>query len=93
MGRRVTAYPDPMQVNILFFGLLRDTFGASETLTVPDEATVADIAAHYSGKAPHLGELWKAIAVAVNQRYVTAGEPVADGDEVALLPPVSGGLS
>jgi molybdopterin converting factor subunit 1 len=82
-----------MQLNVLFFGLLRDTFGKSETLTVPEDTTVADVVSHYRDKASHLGKLWDSIAVGVNQRYVTATEPLAENDEVALLPPVSGGLS
>jgi molybdopterin converting factor small subunit len=35
--------------------------------------------------------LWESIAVAVNQEYARAGDVLKDGDEVALLPPVSGG--
>jgi molybdopterin synthase catalytic subunit len=38
-----------------------------------------------------LGGLWKAIAVSVNQQYAPLTAPLSDGDEVALLPPVSGG--
>ncbi len=80
-----------MHLNVLFFGLLRDLFGKSETITVPEVTTVADLIAHYRDKAEN--PLWDSIAVAVNQHYVTASEPLADNDEVALLPPVSGGLS
>ena len=84
-------YSLPMQLNVLFFGLLRDVFGTSETITVPDDTTVADLVSYYRDKAPHLAKLWDSIAVSVNEQYATASHPLADNDEVALLPPVSGG--
>jgi molybdopterin converting factor subunit 1 len=80
-----------MQLNVLFFGLLRDAFGKSEAITVPEVTTVADLIAHYRDKAEN--PLWDSIAVAVNQQYVSSTHPLAENDEVALLPPVSGGLS
>jgi molybdopterin converting factor subunit 1 len=90
-GTPVARYPLPMQLNVLFFGLLRDVFGTSETITVPDDTTVADLVSYYRDKAPHLAKLWDSIAVSVNEQYATASQPLADNDEVALLPPVSGG--
>jgi molybdopterin converting factor subunit 1 len=80
-----------MELQVLFFGLLRDVFGVSEMITVPDETTVADLVSHYREKAPHLGLLWDSIAVAVNQDYATGLQPLMERDQVALLPPVSGG--
>jgi len=46
---------------------------------------------HYQHRATGNGSLWSSLAVAVNREYVTAAHPLSDGDEVALLPPVSGG--
>jgi molybdopterin converting factor subunit 1 len=79
-----------MRLNVLFFGLLKDVRKtASEHLTIADGSTVASVLAHYQTyfDEPTL----RSIAVAVNQQYVKADHPLADGDEVALLPPVSGG--
>jgi molybdopterin synthase catalytic subunit len=47
---------------------------------------------HYRHRATGNGSLWSSLAVAVNREYVTAAHPLSDGDEVALLPPVSGGV-
>jgi molybdopterin converting factor subunit 1 len=82
-----------MELNVLFFGLLRDLFGPSERITVPDETTVADLVSHYREKGAHLGPLWDSIAVAVNQHYAHRTDALMEHDEVALLPPVSGGYA
>ncbi len=81
-----------MQVTVLFFGMLRDVFGNSETISLPEMATVADVVRHYRDRAAHLGGFWDSIAVSVNEHYATAAQPLSANDEVALLPPVSGGL-
>jgi molybdopterin synthase catalytic subunit len=79
-----------MRLNVLFFGLLKDVRQtASEQLTVADGSTVRSVLAHY--RAYFDGPTLQSIAVAVNRQYVRADHPLADGDEVALLPPVSGG--
>jgi molybdopterin converting factor subunit 1 len=81
-----------MQIRILFFGVLKDLAGgASDTLDLPENATVRDTLAHYQSKIPKLKESLPSIAVAVNQRYAGLDTKLRDGDEVALLPPVSGG--
>lgn len=43
--------------------------------------------------AVFVADIWSSIAVAVNREYVDRSHPLADGDELALLPPVSGGAS
>ncbi len=82
-----------MQLNVLFFGLLRDVFGKSETITMPPRSTVDDLVNRYRARASHLGDFWDSIAVSVNEAYSARAQPLCSGDEVALLPPVSGGLS
>ena len=47
---------------------------------------------YYRAVSPELPAIWDSLAVAVNQQYATATAPLADGDEIALLPPVSGGV-
>jgi len=77
---------------VLFFGLLKDFFGAErDVVELAEGATVGDLVdVLRDGGAPEPA-LWSSIAVAVNQDYVDASHPLHDGDEVALLPPVSGG--
>src|SRR4051794_28410511 len=79
-----------MRVHILPFGVLKDWLGSSRsTLDLHDGATVADLLAHLSG-AGRAGAL-RGIAVSVNSEYAVAGHILREGDEVGLLPPVSGG--
>jgi molybdopterin synthase catalytic subunit len=77
-----------MRVTLLAFGILRDHLRTTGRLDLPAGSTVGDLLSHL---APENSVPWASIAVAVNQEYVTAGHALADGDEVALLPPVSGG--
>jgi molybdopterin synthase catalytic subunit len=56
-----------------------------------DGATVADVLTHYEARIPQIRELLPTVALSVNQHYSGPGALLADNDEVALLPPVSGG--
>jgi len=79
-----------MQVTVLPFGSLKDALGAqSSSITLPEGATVAALLAAVARAYPHTS--LRGIAVGVNSEYATAGTPLHEGDEVALLPPVSGG--
>jgi len=81
-----------MHVRVLLFGVLKDTFPeAIYSLQLPAGATVATLLDHFRAKAPRQDQIWTSLAVAVNQEYAVPAHPLADGDEVALLPPVSGG--
>ncbi len=62
--------------------------GESQTLELPPGATV-DAVLH--ALLPHQTKLWSTLAIAVNRNYAAADCQLHDGDEVALLPPVSGG--
>jgi molybdopterin converting factor subunit 1 len=82
-----------MRIRVLFFGILKDAFGAeSEAVELAEGSSVAGLVAIYRERNPGLGQMWDSIAVAVNQTYVRGSDGLKDGDEVALLPPVSGGL-
>ena len=76
---------------MLFFGVLRERFGQEETLEQFPGSTVAELVRYYRAVAPELAALWSSIAVAVNQQYAAGSASLSNGDEVALLPPVSGG--
>jgi molybdopterin synthase catalytic subunit len=88
-----------MQVRVLFFGVLKDLLSSTgEAVTLPEGATVAHLMEQLrSGngidrRAESAGHpVWLALAVAVNREYAAASAVLHEGDEVALLPPVSGG--
>jgi MoaE-MoaD fusion protein len=83
-----------MHVRVLLFGVLKDLFPEGiELVEVPAGATVATLLDHFRTLAPQQQALWASLAVAVNQQYAGLTQPLMDGDEVALLPPVSGGSS
>jgi molybdopterin synthase catalytic subunit/molybdopterin converting factor small subunit len=85
-------YASPMRVTVLFFGVLREMLASeSQTLNLPPGATVDAVLEHYRQLLPRQVELWPALAIAVNRNYAARGFGLRDGDEVALLPPVSGG--
>ena len=79
-----------MQVRVLPFGVLKEWLGSSaSTIELPDGATVADLLRRLADgqAAPSL----RGIAVSVNADIATSAQALHDGDEVGLLPPVSGG--
>jgi len=81
-----------MHVRVLFFGVLKDLAGkSSDQLELPETAAVRDVLAHYESQFPRLKESLASLAVAVNQQYAGVETGLKSGDEVALLPPVSGG--
>jgi MoaE-MoaD fusion protein len=83
-----------MQVRILFFGVLKDLTGrASDLLNLPEHATLGDVVTHYEDINPRLNELAPSIAVSINQGFAGPESPLKEGDEIAFLPPVSGGVS
>jgi molybdopterin synthase catalytic subunit len=76
-----------MNVTVRLFAGLRERAGESRReLELPDGATVADV-----WPALDLGEEPGGLVYAVNRSYAETAAPLADGDEVGLIPPVSGG--
>src|SRR5439155_500083 len=85
-------YPCAMQVRVLFFGMLKDAAGrAFDTLQLPERATLADLLDSCGKKFPALPKFFGSLALSVNQEYAGRGTVLRENDEVALLPPVSGG--
>ncbi len=83
-----------MQVKVLFFGQIKEVVGApEEQVELPEGASVADLFARYQQRFPRLEEFRPSIAVAVNQEYTDSTAALRTGDEVAFLPPVSGGAA
>ena len=81
-----------MRIRVLFFGVLRDVCGLREdSLEVPEGGRVETVFEHYAVRFPRLREMAASIVLAHNQQFSSPGETLAEGDEVAFLPPVSGG--
>jgi MoaE-MoaD fusion protein len=81
-----------MQVRVLLFGILKDLTGrSSDAISLPDRATAADVLRHYEQSLAGQKGLMSSVAISVNQEYAPADTQLHAGDEVALLPPVSGG--
>jgi MoaE-MoaD fusion protein len=81
-----------MRVRVLFFGRLKDIVGRLEDeADLPDGARVEDLFARYTASFPALGGLRPSLAASVNQELAGWAMRLGAGDEVAFLPPVSGG--
>jgi molybdopterin synthase catalytic subunit len=81
-----------MRVRLLAFASASDALGTGELeLELPGPARVADLRAWLDARYPALAPLWPRLAVAVNGSIARSDDPLSEGAEVALLPPVSGG--
>jgi molybdopterin synthase catalytic subunit len=81
-----------MEIRVLFFGILKDLAGcSSDVINLPDHATAGDVLEHYQERLKIPKAIWSSVAVSVNQEYARSESRLNPGDEVALLPPVSGG--
>jgi MoaE-MoaD fusion protein len=87
MVMEAARYGPPMLVRVRLFAVLRERAGADEVeLELPDGARVADALAAVDGLAGGLS-----LVMAVNREYASVDAVLAPGDELALIPPVSGG--
>lgn len=81
-----------MQVKVRYLGMLKELTGREEEpVHVADGALVGDLYAALQQRIPHLQQFRHSIALAVNYEYSGSETPLHEGDEVALIPPVSGG--
>ena len=81
-----------MHVKVLFFGVLKDVVGGPEDrLEIAEGARLANVFDHYAARFPRLRDMANSIVLARNQEFSRLSADVQDGDEVAFLPPVSGG--
>jgi molybdopterin synthase catalytic subunit len=79
-------------MRILFFGHLKDLTGASGTTWEPEGATTGEqLWSYLAGQYPALAPYRAHVRLARNLEYADWNTPLAVGDEVALIPPVSGG--
>ena len=81
-----------MRVTVRLFARLRDLAGSGELVRdVSGPATVQTVWKGLVAEMPALVDYERTMSVAVNADYARMGAPVHDGDEIAFLPPVSGG--
>lgn len=81
-----------MRVRVRLFARLREIAGAAEIeRTVQAGATLGDVWESLAGEFPAMAPYRSSVSGAVNADYARMDAPVAEGDEVAFLPPVSGG--
>ncbi len=82
-----------MIVQLRFFASLRERMRCSEAARqLPDGASVEDLWTALCADHPQLKELGASVTFAVNREYVGRDHVLAAGDEIALIPPVSGGM-
>lgn len=83
---------DTITLNMLYFAMFREQIGKQqEQLTVPADTKAGDIFTLVTENYPALANMRNSTLVMVNQEYAEPDQPLQDGDEVALIPPVSGG--
>ena len=81
-----------MRVQVQLFARARELYGNAATeLDLPERATVADCFAELAAACPRLGEMRDRVLAARNEQYASWEESLEDGDDVAFIPPVSGG--
>ncbi|HEX3704724.1 MAG TPA: MoaD/ThiS family protein [Vicinamibacterales bacterium] len=81
-----------MRITVRLFARLRDIAGSTElTRDVAPGATIGSVWRQLAGDFPELAPYERSVSSAVNLDYARMDRAVADGDEIAFLPPVSGG--
>lgn len=81
-----------MRVRVLFFGQLKDITGKSEEeVQVEEGSDLEGLFERYAGRFPRLGAMRRAVVLSRNREFADGSARLSDGDEVAFLPPVSGG--
>ena len=81
-----------VRVKVLFFGRLRELIGvAEETGELPEGATLAQVFDRYAERFPKLAGFRSSLVVSRNQEFAPWDARIAADDEIAFLPPVSGG--
>ena len=81
-----------MRVTVRLFARLRDIAGAAElSRDIAAGATIGDVWRQLAAEFPELSRYERSISSAINADYARMDSRVGDGDEVAFLPPVSGG--
>jgi MoaE-MoaD fusion protein len=81
-----------VKIKVLFFGLARDASGlAEEQIELNSAPDLLELRRKYEARFPRLAQMSESLRLAVNEEFRELTWPLSDGDEVAFLPPVSGG--
>ncbi len=81
-----------VRIKVLFFGIIRDVVGLREdSVEIAPGASLGTLFDQYAARFPRLQEMSASTVLALNQQFSRPSAPLSDGDEVAFLPPVSGG--
>ena len=81
-----------VRVKVLFFGRLRELIGVAEEIgEFPEGLTLAELFSRYAKRHPKLTGFRGSMVVSRNQEFAAWDTRIAAGDEIAFLPPVSGG--
>ena len=81
-----------MDIRVRFFASIRQKLRRDEGVcSLPDGATVGDLLDQLCREFPAFVDMRRSVSTAVNREYADADHVLAEGDEVALIPPVSGG--
>lgn len=85
-------HTNAIRLNVLFFGRLKDAIGhAQESIEIASGSRIEDLFAHFVARHPELAAHRPSMAVSRNREFAAWTTPLQPGDEVAFLPPVSGG--
>jgi molybdopterin converting factor subunit 1 len=80
------------RIKVLFFGRLKEIVGhAEDSVELPDGAPIEELFSHYGASHPELARFRTSLVASRNQEFAAWNTPLHSGDEVAFLPPVSGG--
>ena len=83
-----------MKVRVRLFAGLKELIGQQDiTVDLPEGASVGDLREKLRRDIPRLASFLPSLVCAVNEEYRLTEYPLHDGDEVALIPPISGGRS
>ncbi len=92
MPTKIEPTTDAITIRLLHFAMNRELLGkGEEQMQLPAGSVAADAWAQLVARAPKLAKGSRSQMVAINSRYATLDQPLQDGDELAFIPPVSGG--
>jgi molybdopterin converting factor subunit 1 len=81
-----------MKVKVLYFASIREAAEVSEEIIeLQASAQLSTLKDLLTDLHPSLREYWESIILSVNKKYINSDIELKDGDEVAILPPISGG--
>lgn len=80
-----------IRVKVLFFGRLKELAGAENFVELAPGTRIEELFANFTARQPELARYRGSLVASRNQEFVAWNTPLLSGDEIAFLPPVSGG--